>query len=119
MEINNCVFEDNPCYRFHFDQDKSLLKITLDGYYDTELQKDVGKECTLVIKKWSKAKGKQLGDERLDDIECHLGIVDIIRWLSLSQKNNCSVLEMEVITYDNRFVYWYFENPIVELIVEF
>ena len=45
-------------------------------------------------------------------------IVDIITWLSLSRKNNCSVLEMEVVTYDKRFVYWYFENPTVELIVE-
>ena len=63
------VFEDSPCYRFHFDQDKSLLEITLGGYYDGELHKDVEKECTLVIKGWSKAKSKQLGDERLEDIE--------------------------------------------------
>lgn len=118
MDINNYVFEDNPCYRFLFDQDNSLLEITLDGYYDTELHKDVEKECTLVIKRWSKAKGKQLGDERLGNFESHLGIVNIITRLSLSRKNDCSVLEMEVTTYDNRFVYWYFENPTVELVLE-
>lgn len=116
MDINNYEFEDYPCYRFSFDQDVPQLEITLNGYYDAELKKDIEKECTLVIKNWSSAKGKRLDDEHLENFEYHLGIVDIITWISLSKINDCSLLEMVVITYDNRSVYWCFKNPTIELI---
>ena len=117
MDINNYIFEDSLTYRFLYDKKKSILEISINGYFDIENNKYVENDCTLVIKNWSIAKGCKSADKHLYDIKYSFGLANTIIWISSSKKDNRNILEMEVETFDGRLVYWYFENPTIELIM--
>ncbi|MCQ2192260.1 MAG: hypothetical protein MJZ23_05280 [Paludibacteraceae bacterium] len=117
MDINNYIFEDSLTYRFLYDKKNSILEISINGYFDKVNNKYVESDCTLVIKNWTIAKGCKSEDKHLDDIRYYFGLANIITWISSSKQDNLNILEMELDTFDGRLVYWYFENPTVELIM--
>lgn len=112
-------FDDLYSYRFMYDCHNEKIEISFDSYYPEDSDCLVEKNCTLTICGWTKAKGNLSKDKHWSsDIEYFMGIVDMILRIEEEKNEKGSSLTMTVMTNDDRYVDWYFENAKINLLVE-
>ena len=105
-------FDDEPVSKFCYDIDNKRVETYFKGYYD--LNKDAYTEmpCIWIIENWKDAKSK-LGDEqKLYDLNKHIGVFSLILYLKYNDDND---LEMLVNTLDNRYITLFFKEPTLSL----
>ena len=113
-EVMNFSFDDLYSYRFMYDSDNNKLEISFAGYYAKDIDAFVERNCTLSICDRTSAKGKLSKESRWSSsINRFMGVVDMI--LSVNEDGSC--LTMTVMTSDDRYVDWCFENAKVEFVV--
>lgn len=114
----NFCFDDLYSYRFMYDSDNDEIEISFDSYYSKGEKIFIEKKCTLIIEGWTVAKGKLSKDSRWSScIDRFIGVVDMILNIEESEDVNGSCLLMTVMTNDDRYVDWYFENAKIKFVV--
>ena len=104
-------FDDEPVSKFYYDIDNKKIEVHFKAYNDLLKNKYIEEPCSFIIENWTDAKSK-IGDEaKLDELNKHMGIFQMI--LFMEQKGND--LEMLVNTIDNRIITLFFIKPILSL----
>lgn len=89
---------------------EAYIHIVFDGCFDVKSGKPIEKLCTLIIKQWSSASVKEDDNRetRWRSLDEKLGIVSMIFSIQLVD----NLLEVYVLTLDNRYLMLRFENAI-------
>lgn len=114
----NFCFDDLYSYRFMYDCHSKEIEISFDSYYNEDSDYLVEKDCTLSICGWTTAKGRLSKDKHWSsNFEYFVGIVDMILKIEEDDDEKGSYLTMTVMTNDDRYVDWYFENAKIKFVV--
>lgn len=107
-------FDDEPVSKFCYDISNKRIEVHFTGYY--ELLKEnsfINGSCTFVIENWKEAKSRVGDEERLYELNKHIGVFSMILTMELKDDG---LLEMLVSTIDNRYVTFFFKDAQLRLI---
>ena len=104
-------FDDEPVSKFCFDIENKKIEIHFAAYNDLLKNKYIEEPCVFRIENWLDAKSKFRDEEKLYELNKHIGIFQMI--LFMEQKGND--LELLVNTIDNRIINLIFIKPILSL----
>jgi len=108
----NYSFDDEPVNKFCYDISNKKIEVYFAGYYDLRKENNfVNESCTFVIENWKEAKSKVGDEEKLYDLNRHIGVFSMILTMELKGDE----LEMLVNTVDNRYVTLFFKDPTLML----
>lgn len=101
-------FDDEPVCKFCIDLKNKKIEMYFNSYFNITENEEINQPCIFVIENWKNAKSKIGDEERMYDLNHHLGIFSIILYMKY---NDNKILEILVNTIDNRYVTLFFEEP--------
>jgi len=104
-------FDDEPVRKFFYDIHNKIIQVHFSGYYDLQKNTLIDGPCTFTIANWKEAKCRIGDDDRLHEIDKHMGIFSMI----LSMRLIGDQLEILVNTLDNRYLTLFFKDPDLKL----
>lgn len=101
-------FDDEPVSKFCYDWDTKKIEVSFKRYYDVIKDTYIETSCIWNIENWEYAGSKIGDDQKLYDLNKHIGIFSLILYVKY---NDDDELEMLVNTVDNRYVTFLFREP--------
>jgi hypothetical protein len=105
-------FDDEPVSKFCYGRSNRKLEIYFNSYYDLVRDEYIEAPCIWTIENWEYAKSKIGDEQKLYDLDRHLGIFWMIFYLKY---NDDGELEMLVNTVDDRYVTLFFKGARLSL----
>ena len=105
-------FDDEPVNKFCYDLDNKKIEAHFKGYYDLIRDEYIETPCVWVLENWKYAKIKIGDEQKLYDLNMHIGIFGLILYMKYIDDKE---LEIHVLTVDDRYLTLLFKEPNLSL----
>lgn len=93
---------------------KKKIEVHFTAYFDLKKNEDLEQPCTFIIESWKDAKSKIGDEEKLYELNKHIGVFHMILFMEQKGGN----LEMLVNTVDDRYITLIFIAPKISLNIQ-